>query len=215
MTEYVFDALIIILLFGVFGFLHSLLASNRVKNYFVKKFGKLIAFYRVAYNIFAILLFYFIYTRAPRPHTTIYDLNYPFDFIILIPQFLSLAGIFWALRYFCVKEFLGINQIKRYFNGTYDTGELDENLTLRIKGPYKFSRHPLYLFSILFLVFRPIMDYEYLIFLICIIAYFYIGSHYEEKKLIEKFGDQYLHYKKNVPRIFPIRLFKPYKKTYD
>jgi protein-S-isoprenylcysteine O-methyltransferase Ste14 len=39
--------------------------------------------------------------------------------------------------------------------------------------------------------------------LICIIVYFYVGSFYEERKLVDKFGDEYLLYQKKVPRIFP------------
>jgi protein-S-isoprenylcysteine O-methyltransferase Ste14 len=83
-------------------------------------------------------------------------------------------------------------------------------MTLKIEGPYKYMRHPVYFFSILFLIFRPYMDLTYLTLVICLIAYFYIGSYYEEKKLIEVFGDEYKVYQKNVPRIFPLKPFHPY-----
>jgi len=42
--ELVFDVAIIILLFGIFGYIHSLLASEKVKIKFKKVFGELIAF---------------------------------------------------------------------------------------------------------------------------------------------------------------------------
>jgi protein-S-isoprenylcysteine O-methyltransferase Ste14 len=135
----------------------------------------------------------------------IYDLPPPLDLIILIPQFLSLAGFLWAVRYFSVQEFLGISQIFRWKHNEYDINELDEKLTLKIEGPYKFCRHPLYLFLILFLVFRPEMDLFYLTILICIIVYLYVGSIYEEKRLTEKFGEEYINYRNSVPRIIPIK----------
>lgn len=199
------DVITIIALFALFGFIHSFLASNKAKQILAARYEDLIAFYRFCYILSSIILFYLIYQSFPKPRLIIYDLPQPFDLIILVPQFLSLAGIVWTLRYFSIPEFLGTNQIFRWFNKEYDLTELDERLTLKIEGPYKFCRHPLYLFSIMFLCFRPEMDLFYLTLLICIIAYFYIGSIYEEKKLVDKFGDEYIKYQKTVPRIIPLK----------
>lgn len=210
MSGYVSDVILIILLFIVFGFLHSFLASNKTKKFLINKTGDLIAFYRLLYVLFSLFGFYFIYDISPKPHLIIYDLKRPFDILILIPQFVCLFAALWTLRYFCLREFLGINQIGRWLNKKYKTDDLDEELTLRILGPYRYMRHPLYFFSILFLVFRAEMDLFYLTFLMCIIVYFYIGSFYEEKKLVEKFGQEYLQYQQKVPRIFPLKPLKPY-----
>ena len=205
----VFDVSIIVLLFTLFAVLHSLLASIANKKRFKENFGDLIAFYRLGYNIFSLASFYLIYVFSPKPHIIIYDLPTPYDFIILIPQLLAFAGLFWVFKYICIKEFLGISQIKRYINKTYSS-ELDEELTFTIGGPYKYSRHPVYLFSILFLLFRPVMDLFYLTFFICIVAYFYAGSYYEEKKLVQHFGEEYLKYREKVSRIFPSIPLKVY-----
>ncbi len=201
----VWDILFIILAFGLFGFLHSFLASPKFKEKLIRETGTLIAFYRIVYNIIALFFFYLMYEILPHPDYIIYDLTNPWDIIILIPQLLSLAGFLWTLKYFSSAEFLGINQVIRWFRGEYKIEDSDERLTLRIEGPYRFSRHPLYLFSILFLLFRPVMDIFYLTFFMCIVAYFYAGSFYEEKKLIKTFGEKYINYKNSVPRIFPFR----------
>lgn len=208
--QYAIDVLIIIIFFALYGIIHSILASKKVKIHFKKTFGDLIAFYRLLYNVFALGTLYLIYEISPKPHLIIYDLPNPYDLIVLIPQFLSLAGLFWAFKYICFKEFIGLDQIKRYFEGNYNS-ELDEELTLLIKGPYRYSRHPVYFFSLMFLLFRPTMDLFYLTFCICIVAYFYIGAYYEEIKLTEHFGEIYLDYKKSVPRIFPVKILKSYK----
>ena len=202
----VLDILLIIFAFAVFGFLHSYLASSRLKKKIAEKAGTLIAFYRITYNLSFVVFFVVMYELLPHPDNTIYDLPTPWDLIILIPQLASVGGILWTLKYFSGQEFLGISQVMRYFRGEYNTAELDERLTLHIEGPYKFSRHPLYLFTILFLLFRPVMDIFYLTFFLCIVAYFYAGSFFEEKKLIEKFGVEYAEYRKKVPRIFPFKL---------
>ena len=195
-----------ILVFALYAFLHSFLASLSVKNYLAQQLGNLMAFYRLFYNLLALWLLFYIYDSLPHPDIELLELKFPWDVIILVPQFLALAGIIWTLRYFSASEFLGFSQIKRYFNKSFvldSANEPSENLTLVIKGPYKVVRHPLYLFTIIFFLLRPTMDLFYLVFLIFLIAYFYIGSFYEEKKLVSAFGDTYLNYQKSVPRLFP------------
>lgn len=106
-------------------------------------------------------------------------------------------------KFIDIWEFAGIKQVKRYLEGTYKSDDLDEKYELREDGPFKYTRHPIYLFSSLFLMLRPTMDFFYLIFLINMVLYFYIGSYFEEKKLITIFGNRYIEYQKKVPKIFP------------
>lgn len=200
--SYIIDVLIIFILFAIYAAVHSLLASHRVKEDIKKSFGDLIAFYRLGYNLFAIFSLYFIYELSPKPNLIIYDLPKPYDILILIPQFAALIGLLWSFKYICIKEFLGISQIERYIQKKYSS-DLDEDLTLTIDGPFKYSRHPIYFFSIIFLLFRPTMDLFYLTFFLLIVAYFYIGAYYEEKKLVRIFGEVYSRYQKSVPQIFP------------
>lgn len=199
---YIIDVLIISMLFAIYAAVHSLLASHRIKESIRKSFGDLIAFYRLGYNLFAIFSLFFIYELSPKPNVIIYDLPKPYDLIILVPQFVALIGLIWSFKYICIKEFLGISQVERYMMKKY-TSELDEDLTLTIDGPFKYSRHPIYFFSIIFLLFRPTMDLFYLTFFLLMVAYFYIGAYFEEKKLVRVFGNVYRRYQKSVPQIFP------------
>ncbi len=200
--SYVVDVITIVILFALFGLVHSYLASLKVKKQIKKVLGKQIAFYRLAYNLFAVASLYAVYKLSPKPHLVIYDLPNPYDLIILVPQFLGLAGVLWAFKYICVKEFLGLNQIKRYLLGSYDS-ELDEDLTLTIGGPYKYSRHPIYFFSIMILLFRPTMDLFYLTFFLCMVAYFYIGSYCEEKSWRNNSEASTSNIKKRSRKFFP------------
>jgi len=204
--SYILNVLIIIILFIVFAFVHTVLASFKIKKIVKDRLGNLIALYRLFYNIFALISFYFFLIIAPHPDTTIYDLSNPFDFIILIPQFFSLIGILWAFKFTGFGEFSGIAQAVRWFKGEYQPESLDEKMTFTTEGPYKFVRHPLYLFTIIFLACRPVMDLFYLVLLFCTAVYFYIGTFYEEKKLSQVFGDEYIKYREIVPRIFPVRI---------
>lgn len=202
----VIGVIVLIILFALYGIFHSILASEKVKIFFRQNFGKLIAFYRLGFNVVAVVGLYLIWDLAPHPSLQIYKLPPPFYYLVLIPQILALIGIFWCFKYVCFKEFIGLSQIDRYIKGDYSDNELDENYTLRIEGPYKISRHPIYMFSIIILLFRAEMNLAYLTMLTSFIAYFYIGSYYEEKKLVRLFGDEYRNYQKKVPRIFPFKI---------
>lgn len=198
-----FDVFLIIFLFFLFASSHSILAAFNVKQRITQKLGDKIAFYRLFYNLTSILTFVAVYYLSPKPNLIIYDLLFPYDLIIFGVQFIGIVGIFWAGSYINMKEFLGLTQIKRYFEGSYRVDDLDEHHELVVKGPFKFSRHPIYFFSIIILGFRPTMDLFYLVFFICMLLYFYIGSVYEELSLEKRFGSLYLEYKNSVPRLFP------------
>ncbi len=200
------DVILIILLFALFAYSHTWLASIKIKRALAEKLGNKIAFYRLFYNASSIIFFAAFYAVSPKPDIMVYDLRFPFDIITFALQVLSLIGLFWASRGIDLKEFIGIAQIKRYINGEYNVDDLDEKQTLKIEGAFKFVRHPIYLFSILFLGFRPTMTLFYLTMYICVIVYFYTGSIYEERKLIEIFGDEYIEYQKRVSRIFPVKI---------
>jgi protein-S-isoprenylcysteine O-methyltransferase Ste14 len=204
--SYVFDVIILVLVFTFFGYIHSLLASEKVKIFFKRIFGNLIAFYRLGYNAFALISLYLIWDLSPHPSLQIYKLNPPFDYLVLIPQLAALIGMIWCFKYINFKEFLGLNQLDLFLKKQYPESALDENYNLRIEGPYKYSRHPIYFFSIIFLLFRAEMNLFYLTMFICFAIYFYVGSFYEEKKMVRLFGDDYRNYQKNVPRIFPFKI---------
>lgn len=204
----VVDVVIIIFLFTLFGLSHTFLASNKIKERIAEKAGSQIAYYRLFYNVSSIIIFVVIYSVAPRPDVIVYDLHYPYDFIMLGLQVISLVGLVWSVKGVDGKEFLGISQLFRYYGNSYDVKDLDGKNELRVVGAAKYSRHPIYFFSILFLGFRPTMDLFYLIMFLCITLYFYIGSFYEEEKLVQRFGEAYKKYQSEVPRIFPLKISK-------
>jgi protein-S-isoprenylcysteine O-methyltransferase Ste14 len=199
----VIDVFAIILIFFLFASSHSFLAAFDVKKRIAEKVGSKIAFYRLFYNIVSFITLIAAYYLSPKPGLIIYDLQFPYDMIIFAIQILGVIGLFWSGSYIDMKEFLGINQIRRYIRGNYNISDVDEYHKLVLKGPFKMSRHPIYFFSIIILGFRSTMDLFYMVFFICILVYFYVGSVYEEKSLEKRFGEQYLQYKNQVPRLIP------------
>ena len=77
---------------------------------------------------------------------------------------------------------------------------------LEVTGIHKFVRHPLYLGTFLFLIglFLWFPYISNLITVSVIIIYTLIGIHFEERKLVEKFGADYIMYRQKVPMILPL-----------
>lgn len=197
------DILIIVFLFFLFSVSHTWMASLKVKKNLAEKLGNRIAFYRLFYNLSSLLLFAFFFIVSPRPDVIIYDLHYPYDIITFALQVLSFFGLIWSVSQTDLKEFAGLSQVIRFIYGKYRTEDLDEKQIFRKSGAFRFVRHPVYLFSILFLGLRPSMDLFYFVMFACIVIYFYVGSIYEERKLVQIFGDEYREYQKSVPRLIP------------
>ncbi|MCA0390119.1 MAG: isoprenylcysteine carboxylmethyltransferase family protein [Bacteroidetes bacterium] len=202
------DTAVTVLWFSLFALVHSITASRSVKLAVAHSFPGFMPWYRLSYNALSLVTLYFFYSYSPKNGYTLYDLPTPLDLIFASIQFGSVLGLAWTFKSISGSEFMGFSQIIRRRRNEYRALEdLDEKYTLRIEGPYKFSRHPIYLFSIIFLLFRPQMHLDYFIMIILFIAYFFIGSIFEEKKLVTQFGEEYIQYQKTTGRIFP-RLFK-------
>ena len=87
--------------------------------------------------------------------------------------------------------------------GLKKTGEA---IILYKEGPYSFMRHPQVAGGMMWPFLLPIILSEFVSFtvlsiaaIVIMIIYFYYGTHMEEKLSIEKWGDEYQQYIKEVP----------------
>lgn len=74
------------------------------------------------------------------------------------------------------------------------------------EGPYSIVRHPLYLFSLIGAIGLGLASENVIVLALIIVFYLFYYPFTiiaEEKKLIEKFGKQYLDYAKTTPRFIP------------
>jgi protein-S-isoprenylcysteine O-methyltransferase Ste14 len=76
-------------------------------------------------------------------------------------------------------------------------------------GPYRYLRHPLTLCVMMEVIGFTLIPNSYFSLIAALIIFcpFVIYRMYlEEKALIEKFGQEYLDYKKEVPTLLPLRI---------
>ena len=74
---------------------------------------------------------------------------------------------------------------------------------LNINGLNKFMRHPIYTFTNTFFWFSPTMSQNTAAFYLAITLYSIIGAIYEERKLVEEYGQAYIDYQAETPMLIP------------
>jgi protein-S-isoprenylcysteine O-methyltransferase Ste14 len=172
----------------IFGLLHSVLASSLMKS----KINLKPVYYRRLYNIISILAVMFIFfmgsTIPPEYFLSKGQTTKSIGLIIATFGFLLAKLAFKPISF---SQFLGIKK--------------EDKPELITKGIYARMRHPLYTALILgligFVIFNP--TYTHLVHAFSILFYLLIGIHYEERRLIARFGEKYEQYMRDTPMLFP------------
>jgi protein-S-isoprenylcysteine O-methyltransferase Ste14 len=188
----------------IYGTMHSLLASTRLKNYFKKNTPRFYPYYRIAYNLFAIVLLipvFYLQTRV--------SYNPPIFNTHLSLTIIGIAGIMWSL-------YLGKIGFKAYrsdeFFGTYQAKYKSDfhPSSLQRKGMNNVVRHPLYFAGLVgmwsYLLVHPLLST--LVSVSAISLYIFFGTYFEERKLKQEFGVEYERYQNEVSRLIPIKWLK-------
>jgi protein-S-isoprenylcysteine O-methyltransferase Ste14 len=194
--------LILSLLVIAWCILHSAMISVSVTEYFKKHLGPRFRFYRLFFNLVAILTLIPVTLFA---HSIRTQVIFSWNGYMRIGQVLLLVVavllFFLGGRHYDVGQVLGIKQIKE---GTAkkaitDTGQLDTSGVLGI------IRHPWYLATML-LIWARQMDTSVIFVNVILTFYLMVGTFLEEKKLIREFGEKYLTYQKSVSMLIPFKL---------
>ncbi len=182
---------------------HSLFARKKFKEKLFRLFPKTRPFYRIFYNFLAVILLALWLVTLPGERV-LYRTDGFLMLLLITIQLLALAGAIKSLKGHG-SVFMGLTQLRRYLYHGEQPQYLDEpNRGSFIQsGFYSYMRHPLYTFSMVILAASPIMTQNLLYIIICVGLYFYIGSYFEERGLIKRFGDDYRTYQKEVSRFVP------------
>lgn len=192
-------------IFIIFCLTHSMFASVFFKQKVFSLFPSLTPYYRLIYNGLALLLLALWIVSFPDD-TTFYRLEGVWFFIFVLIQIMALLLAIKSISGHA-SSFLGIKQIKQFLSEHKKPSYLDEPKkgTLITSGLYGYMRHPLYTFSMTFLIASPVMTHNLIYIVCCVGIYFWIGSFFEERNLIKRFGEDYLAYQKEVPRFIPYK----------
>lgn len=187
----------------VFSILHSLLAGQRLKQFFRSWLGERAYYgvYRVSYNLFAaVSLLPVIWASYFLPANVIWATEGVIRPVLLCIQGVGLAGLLVSLLQIDLGRFLGWSQLCAYVSR--QPLPLPPE-ALQQGGVYALVRHPLYLFSLMVIWPMPVMTDTILMFNLGATLYFVLGSLLEEKRLIAVFGPVYADYQRRVPWLIP------------
>lgn len=192
------SAIILAAFFAAYGVAHSWLASLSVKNWLRRHFGAAVdRWYRLMYNIVAVITFLpMLVLMAVLPQQTLYVVPSPWRWLMVGTQFAALTAAGITVLQTGVFHFLGLAQVV--------TERPTDTTPLNLRGFYRWVRHPLYFFSLVFLWLTPLMTSNSLIAYILFTLYFYFGSEYEERRMVAEYGEAYENYRRTVPRLLPL-----------
>jgi protein-S-isoprenylcysteine O-methyltransferase Ste14 len=189
---------LILLSVFIYGFIHSLLATLRVKERARRAFGPSTdRWYRLVYNIFAgISLLPVLVLPVLLPDRQLYSIPLPWSIIFLLGQALAILALLVGLWQTGAWTFLGFQQLIVPIS--------DEPDELVIRGLYRWVRHPLYTAGLAFIWFIPEMTLNLLALNIGLTVYLVLGAIYEERKLLRVYGSAYAEYQRCTPMLIPL-----------
>ena len=188
--------IIVVLLYGV---VHSLLATLKVKD-MVRRYIGISAdrTYRLFYNLIALLTFLpVLVLQVILPDERLYSIPFPWVLLTTVIQGLAIITLFLGLLQTGLWSFLGIKQL-------FVVSQIPQT-ELVVRGLYRWVRHPLYVAGLLFIWFSPVITHNTLAITVGLSVYLILGAFVEERKLISEYGAAYLHYQENTPMLVPVK----------
>jgi methanethiol S-methyltransferase len=174
-----------------FAVLHSVLAVPGVRRRGEALLGSAER-YRLAYSLVAVLVLTAVLLATRGTYPVVWQARGAWRVVLLAVQGVAIAGFLLTVRTFD-RSFFGLRAPRAPAGSDF-----------RVHGPYGRCRHPLYFFTNLFFSAWPTMDLRWFTVAVWLWAYAYVGSIFEERKLVAELGDVYRAYQARMPRLLPL-----------
>ncbi len=120
-----------------------------------------------------------------------------------IAYVLAVAGFLWAGRALGALDPLGVQCLVNRLRG-----RPQGDVPLVVRGPYRWVRHPMYLFALVLIWACPDLTPDRLLLNGLWTAWIVAATRLEERDLVSVFGESYRRYRREVPMLVP-RRFRP------
>ena len=177
---------------ALYGAVHSLLASSRLKARVARRWPAFEPRYRLAYNVFAVVsVLPLVWATYAIDGAWLWRWTGVWAWIANGLALLALVGVAVSSKAYDMDEFLGLRPAAR------------PSEKLAISGFHRHVRHPWYSLSLV-LIWTRDMNAPMLVTALAITLYFVVGSRLEEKKLLAFHGEAYRRYMSRVPGLVPL-----------
>jgi methanethiol S-methyltransferase len=178
------DAIANVILFTVFALHHSLMARTGAKAWITRIVPADLE--RSVYVWIASLLFLAVcWMWQPLPGI-IWETRGP-GLVLYLAQAFGIALTIRAAQIVGIWELAGVTQ-----------PDLTKTVEFKAEGPFGIVRHPIYLGWILMVFATPTMTTSRMLFAVVSTLYLIIAIPYEERSLVDAFGDNYRAYQRQM-----------------
>jgi len=191
------EALLLNALLSIMFFLQH---SVMVRRGFKKWLGKFMPdiYYGAFYGITSAVTLLMVLILWQKSPVVVAHADGVFFWLLRALFLLCLAGFFWGAQALGSFDALGVKPLMRYIGNRPAKPQ-----QIIAKGPYRWSRHPLYLFVIILFWACPVLTPDRLLFNILWSIWIVIGTFLEDRDLHREFGSPYREYSSHVPMLIP------------
>ncbi len=179
--------------------------SGMVRRSVRKRFGTRVAttYYPALYSVASgIALLAVILLWQPTDHF-LFRLHGPARWLPGCLAALAIAGFAWGAYALHGFDPFGTLPLKRHLHGA----PTPASTSFVTAGPYRYVRHPLYLFMLLLIWSAPRFSTDQLLFNVLWTAWIVVATKLEERDLVADFGQSYRRYQSSVPMLVPYLRF--------
>lgn len=189
--------LINVLLLGIFGLQHSIMARREFKVVWMKIVPEPIE--RSTFVLATCICLNLMFWQWRLMPEIVWQIGNPAAIWMLKGLFfLGFGIVFYATVLIDHFDLFGLRQVWGYFKNQKNTSSAFVTPSM-----YNITRHPLYLGFMIAFWATPVMTQSHLLFAAVTTIYMLVAIQLEERDLTHIFGDTYREYKKRVPMILP------------
>jgi len=186
-----------ILLIGLFGVQHSIMARPWFKRVWTRLVPQPIE--RATYCLFSCIVTFILMWQWRGLDAVVWDVQHPVGrgllWVLFAAGWLMVPAVSLMINHF---DLFGTRQVWLYLRGRPYT-----SLPFRTPMLYDRIRHPLYVGWALAFWATPTMTLSHLLFAGVLTLYMAVAAVIEEHDLVNHFGDAYREYQRRVPRYIP------------
>lgn len=180
-------------LIALFGLQHSLMARPTIKKWIPKAYER--STFALASSIMLMLIMVF-WQAMPQ---VIWSASSPILRALLHGGFF--AGVVLVLLSIIQMDYLEFFGLKQAYQSLQRRPIT--TITFRLPLLYRLMRHPLMLGLLMMYWFTPYMAVGHMVLASGMTVYIFIGLYFEERDLVNNFGEDYLNYRQETPMLIP------------